>query len=741
MYVRDLEGIEFACQATVTNDYELNGNQSISCTIYASKVNKLFINEITEMWEIIDFEDVAHKIIYAKKKGEGNGLTVEIKAIPLFFDTFDTLRIYEEYNEHMTAQLAFTRIFADTPFNFVLVDQFDAVEWEGFGAGEARLETFKRALERYKAEFRIVGNTVYLHKLIGRDTQFMYRYRLNASNIEQENDASAMWTYAKGYGDYGDGEGGEDWKDAKLIREYTSPLSSILGIRHAPPIHNGNIKVASFMDEQLKTLVDESLKISVSADIHDLRKQGYPIAQAEVGDRVFLIDERIGLDDEVRVVDISITRNWKGEVIDLNLTFGSEGIVKRHQSNLSTAIKNIINLLEGKIKLPYSVYDDAIKNAVTAIKNARTELVFPEDGGIWGIDKDNPNYVTGFTSRGFMVSVDGGATAEAAITGEGVIAEKIIGQSIIGVNIASVDETGYFHVSGSDAEFVNVTNNRRVMISPDGLYGYNSGGSVRFQADSTLVTSSALGTSNLNVYLAAEDIEGIQGEVRAVRRSSIPGSGNASDYSYINLRTRAMKSPPGSNAYIGTDGELRIMSEGLISNGVYRNARMSKAYANELEVNGGDILYLRSNNRVRIMGNGSSGSYSDLQVAHIQAQSIRKNNDMAGTHFYLGTNEGELRVTSNGLAEGVHRPVRASQYLLPDGTSAFAGLSSDRSLKPTENEATSVVNSFEVLRYTEDDKPAYKINSEESSLDEQVAYALKAIQELSNEVEELKGVM
>src|SRR5690606_17424220 len=128
-------------------------------------------------------------------------------------------------------------------------------------------------------------------------------HRLNASDVILEHDANEFYTYAIGYGDYGGnssfdetplpgevpgGEFGveinvavdEDWRNAKLVREYTSPLAKIpgIGIRHAPPIKNGNIKLKDTMDEQLKTLVDESLKIFVSATIHDLRKQGYALA-------------------------------------------------------------------------------------------------------------------------------------------------------------------------------------------------------------------------------------------------------------------------------------------------------------------------------------------------------------------------------------------------------------------------------------------------------------------------------
>src|SRR5699024_3477631 len=119
---------------------------------------------------------------------------------------------------------------------------------------------------------------------------------------------------------------------------------------------------------------------------------------------------------------------------------------------------------------------------------------------------------------------------------------------------------------------------------------------------------------------------------RTVDRDSLPGGGDPSDYTYINTRTRAIKSPPNRNAYIGTDGELRVMSEGLSSSDVYRDVRMGRLYANTHEVRGGSILYLRSDDRVRIMGTGDSEGYKDLQLAHIQAQSIRKNTAMGGNH-------------------------------------------------------------------------------------------------------------
>lgn len=468
-YVIDLTGEEYPLKATITNDGEVNGNQIISATIEFNDVNKAFIRNIAELWRIVDHDDVEHVIKYCRRRGVGDKMAVDIKGVPVFFDKLDNDRIYDRIDKHMTASEAFTRIFEDTGFTFVLVDSFAAVDWEGFGDGETKLESFKRALERYKCEFEISGNTVYLRSQIGRDTNIMYRHKLNASNIVQEIDANELWTFARGYGDYGDGAGGEDWRDAKLIREYTSPLANILGIRHAPPIKNGNIKDPEFMDEQLKTLVDESLKISVSATIHDLRKQGYPYAQSQLGDRVFLIDERIGLNDEVRVVAQSVTRDWRGNVIDINITFGSQNIVKRHQSNLKTAIDNITDLVEGRIKLPFSVLDNAVAEATKALTRMQSQLQITENGSLLSVNRDNPNELVIFNAAGIGISNDGGHTFRTAMTGSGIVADVITAGTLRGITVISDDSEGNT-VTIENGSIYSKHNNRNMV----GIHNYQT---------------------------------------------------------------------------------------------------------------------------------------------------------------------------------------------------------------------------------------------------------------------------
>ncbi len=751
IFVRDLSGNEYACQATITNNYELNGNHVLSATILPSKVNRLFIDDIAEMWEITDFDDVTHKIVYAKKKGEGRLLSVEIKAIPLFFDTFDTERIYDEYNEHMTAMRCFTLIFEDSGYNFVLVDSFDAIEWEGLGGGETRLEMFKRALNRYGAEFRISGNTIYLHKQVGRDTQFQYRHRLNASNIVLENDATAMWTYAKGYGDFeeGDEEGGGGWENANLIREYTSPLANIpqIGIRHAPPIKDGRISDKTTMDKALKELVDESLKISVTADIHDLRRQGYPLAQPELGDRVFLIDERIGLDEEVRVVDISITRNWRGEVIDLNLTFGSEGITKRYQSNLSTAIKNITEVMAGRKKIPYSVLDNAVLQATKALQNAQTELKFTEQG-ILAIDKNNPNLVTILNSAGVGVSTDGGATFGQAITGYGINASYIVtgvldaGQVVVRGGDSSrytliqndefeargiytrtwFNETTThdvaFRIKDGHMRVENFTENKRLYYSDTGIATFIRG----YDDESTDAETHGSGVIEFFSHMYDPNVRGLT---------------LFSNRGTIGLRTETRDIVLDAKRY------LIVKNDNLYTDRIHTKSNATNFYVGVSGENDGE---LRVTNKLFWQGSHENTRYMNVRANGLHGRFLVA---PSGDYFaYIGSDLG-VRVTSRGVYNNdpiIFRPIQAADFQERSSRKFKTDISK------YEKHALDIINDLNVVRYKlkEDGSNHIGFIAEEScevtsdcgqfiSYSSLLANLTKAVQELSNEVEELKN--
>lgn len=450
MFIRDLDGEEYFLQGVVSHEQELNGDERIDIEIEYTDMNSEFLSKQDDlkMW-IILFEGKEYRIISSKQTGFGDKYRISVTAVLYMLDWLNSHRVYERIDASLTVTEAFNIVFNDTPFTYLTVNPSPSNRFEGIGEGETRLEIFKTFIDRYGYEFKIVGNVVYLYNQIGNDANFEYRYKVNTQNIEKEVDASEMWTYARGYGNYSDDDSDTDVVEkAKLKREYTSPLAKIIGIREAPPIRDGRVTKQATMDANLKKTVDESVKISFTADIYDMSQQGYDYQHAVLGDRVFLVDERIGLDTEIRVV--KITRNFSstGQILDLEITFGSGSMADQYGSNLSTAAKDIADLIQGRKSLPFQALDIISKSMVTKIQNTSSELMF-DDLGIHAIDKKNANNIVTMNSSGWMLSTDGGRTAKTALTAEGIVADTITSGSL---------DTSLVRVHGRDLdEFTEMT--------------------------------------------------------------------------------------------------------------------------------------------------------------------------------------------------------------------------------------------------------------------------------------------
>ncbi len=453
MFIRDLNGKEYFLQGVIKHDQELNGDERIDIDIEYTDMNSEFLDKQDDlkMW-IILFEGKEYRIISSKQTGFGNKYQISVTAVLYMLDWLNTSRIYQRIDESLTVTEAFNIVFNDTPFTYSTVESAPSNRFEGIGEGETRLEIFKTFIDRFGYEFNIVGNVVYLQNRLGNDANFEYRYKVNTQDITKEVDASEMWTHAKGYGNYSDDDENTDVIDkAKLKREYTSPLADIIGIREAPPIRDGRVTKQATMDANLKKIVDESVQISFTADIYDMSQQGYNYQHAVIGDRVFLVDERIGLDTEIRVVKISKSVNDLGQILDMEITFGTGNMADQYGSNLSTAAKDIADLIQGRKSLPFQALDIISKSMVTKIQNTTSEIIYDTNGQHF-MDKKNNNNIMTMNSSGLLLSTDGGKTAKTAITAEGIVADTIT-TGTLNANLISVR-------GGNNTEFTEITNNR-----------------------------------------------------------------------------------------------------------------------------------------------------------------------------------------------------------------------------------------------------------------------------------------
>ena len=466
--IRDYNGTEYPLLAVKIVNSELNGQEDIELTIHQQKNNNLDLKTIDKLWEI-DYNNITYKIVYVKQQTRGNGFYLNVRATPLFYWDFDKSIIHENHDGSHTANEAFRRVFEGTDYNYVLVDFSPSLEWEGFGKGATRLEMFKRLIDRYNYEFTINGSTVTMRHLIGNDTNFIYKYKLNASNVSRATDASAMFTHIKGFGDFDEGE--EDYfNNAKLKREFTSPLASILGKWEGQPIVDGRMKQQSTLDEAMQKAVEDSLEISVEGTLHDIRQMGYEVAVPTKGDRVWLLDERIDLEQEIRVYSVKTTYDERDNIIDCEVTFGSQSIRERHKASINSLSKNFADLLTGQLKLPVISLEKIGQDMINAIHAASSEIVFG-DFGMQAISKTNPNHVFGVNSEGWYISQDGGRTPRTIATAQGIYADALFAGTLWLTNDMNIESSdGYLNVTGSRFVMRSKTDPESfVEITPSGI--------------------------------------------------------------------------------------------------------------------------------------------------------------------------------------------------------------------------------------------------------------------------------
>lgn len=737
MFIRDLEGNEYFLDGVIKHEDELNGDERIDMDIEYTDRNAEFLSKQQDlsMWIII-FENKEYRIISCNQTGYGDKFRVSVTGILYMLDWLNTHRIEERIDASLTPTNAFNIIFDNTPFKYVIVTPTNSERFEGIGEGETKLERLKTFIERYGYEFKIVDNIMYFYSQIGNDTNFEYRYKVNADDITKEVDASEMYTFVRGYGDYREDGGTESETDsdptkvAKLKpgtmdnNPYISPLAKIIGIREGPSVRNANIKDPELLLKYMKKVVEESIKISFTANIHDMSNAGYDYQHAVKGDRVFLVDERIGLDQEIRVVKIDREVNHLGQLLNIEVTFGSDNIADSYSSNLNTAVKDIQDLLDGKKVLNYSVLPLRAKSMVKTIENTESELAF-DSNGIHAIDKKNANNIVTMNSSGWMLSTDGGRTAKTALTAEGIVADAIttgsLNANLITVTGGNADR--YIEMTSDFlALYGTYTRTWQGETSTNNVFTRMRDGHLRFR-NNDLDRSIYISDFGISTYLDGNE-------------SDASGTLEFFDYTYSGWRGVTLNSGMGvvalrsdsnrvmldANATVNIESEkssvyIRPMKENRNGNNEFRfwvkdnlqaddtdgvlsygsvttgsefgsgirfdkNKGTSFVYAtnNNGDIGSGDFyardLYgmLRAKDTNAYVGvdgalrvtdakgnNGGQPNYKDIQCKDIQANSIRTD----GGNFYIGCSTEEVRVTNNLLYNGGdigYKPIKASDF-------------------------------------------------------------------------------
>lgn len=434
---------------------KVNGEKTIELTVLPTEKNAHAFNLIEEE-SIISALDDDYVIKKLNKQSRGKTHIKNVTAIHKFFVDLINKQQPKVHNGSITFNNYMNLVFEDTPYTFVAIDFFPARSFENLG-NDNRLALLQKGLDRFQAEFELVGNQVRFYKQIGNETDFQFRYGHNIKAIKVDIDTTNLATRIRGTGD----------PELGIEAEYISPNSAIYGIIDAPPVNDERFKSEASLLEEMKRRLQDEPEVSITIDFVDLRAAGYPYAVPNEGDRVWLIYEP--MDDlliETRIMEIV-------EYFDANLNvIKTEVTLSNHKKsfagtmfdNVRKQLREIVND-DGIIR--YSALDEAVKIATEALHSAQTQLEF--NNGLIAREKTDPNKLVVFNSAGIGISSDGGNTFQTAITGDGIVADVITAGTLRGVVFEQVGTAGIMRADSDGLKIYDLNNNLRAAILLGGL--------------------------------------------------------------------------------------------------------------------------------------------------------------------------------------------------------------------------------------------------------------------------------
>lgn len=257
---------------------ETNGSFTLSFTSISHPENHGHI--LLEQEGFVEYEGYEFRI----KQLRNSPLSKQIKAVSTYFDNVNT-RKYDTYGGTHTLDEFATYVFEGTGWTFVNDDVLESAFIPNFG-GENIVKLVETLKAAFQCEMKIEPNKVVrFAKQIGPDNDEHYRYGHNIVSISENIDTTKLRTYIEGYGA----------NDIHVT--YTSPLASSpgIGIRHAEPIRDDRFTQEDQLLQHIKNELHDYPESSIELDAIELQDK-------EVGERVWLIHEKIGIEYQTRVM-------------------------------------------------------------------------------------------------------------------------------------------------------------------------------------------------------------------------------------------------------------------------------------------------------------------------------------------------------------------------------------------------------------------------------------------------------
>ncbi|MEK4754787.1 prophage endopeptidase tail family protein [Priestia sp. FSL R5-0597] len=180
--------------------WKVNNLNSISFSIERTELNKRAF-DLMEKKSWIEYDGTTYVIEDMDRSPFGDTRTVDITAEHVFYDEFRSrsyvYTVLSTAKRSLNAYMSF--IIPDTGYSFSVIGSFDSKEIENFGASNP-LDLLNELLNKFEAEFEVVGTDIRLYNRIGSQTAYPYRYKHNISDVTENGSARNLKTYIRGFG-------------------------------------------------------------------------------------------------------------------------------------------------------------------------------------------------------------------------------------------------------------------------------------------------------------------------------------------------------------------------------------------------------------------------------------------------------------------------------------------------------------------------------------------------------------
>lgn len=259
---------------------ELNGSFTLTFTSYPHVDNPghdLIVHE-----GFIEYDGYRFRVKQLRRHTN----SIQVSCLSEYYDNADVFK-YDTYGGSHTLGEFLNYILSDTGWTWVS-ENIDANHYEfipNFGQNNV-IRLMEWLKEIFGFEIRIDrGKQITVSSMIGPDNDFQYRYGHNMMALTETIDTTKLKTYIEGFGANG------------VHVTYTSPYASSpgIGIRHSEPIYDDSYTDSNALLEYIKNSIQDYPDAVIELDDATLMDK-------TVGERVWLIHERVGIAYQTRVV-------------------------------------------------------------------------------------------------------------------------------------------------------------------------------------------------------------------------------------------------------------------------------------------------------------------------------------------------------------------------------------------------------------------------------------------------------